>query len=122
MRNAMAEVVLVKIAIHPNALAPEALVVLRTGQRSEKEEFENVDRQFALDDFNIAQDRLLTVTGEAEDIARADDCAVLAPFLQHGAIVGNLVLSLLGADQIVGVDVLEPDEHAPGAAFGRLLE
>src|SRR5580704_6151212 len=45
-----------------------------------------------------------------------------APFLQHDAIFGDLVLPLLGGDEILGVDVLKPDEDAPRSRLGRLLD
>ena len=53
--------------------------------------------------------------GKAEDVAGVGQGAVGAPLLQHHAIFGDLVLALLGGDQILWVDVLEPDEHAPDA-------
>jgi hypothetical protein len=36
---------------------------------------------------------------------------VLAPFLQHLPVVGDLVLAFLGWDEIVRIDVLQSDEH-----------
>ena len=86
-------------------------MVLRTGQRRENEEFQDVERQFALDDLDIAQDRFLGVAGKADDVAGIGDGAGLAPCLQHRAIFGDAVLPLLGAQQILRVDVLQPDEH-----------
>ena len=64
----------------------------------------------------------LVSAGKAEDIAGIGDGAVLAPFLQHLAIFGDLVLPFLGRDQVVGVDVLEPDEDAAHAGLCRLLD
>ena len=98
------------------------LVVFRAGQRRQEEEFEDVERQLALDDLDVAQDRFLGVGREAEDVAGVGDGAVVAPLLQHLAVFGDLVLPLLGGDQIVGIDVLEPDEHAPHAGLRRLLD
>src|SRR5262249_40319227 len=69
-----------------------------------------------------AQDRFLGVAGKAEDVARIGDGAVVAPFLQHLAIFGDLVLALLGADQVVRIDVLEPDEDPAHAGARRLLD
>ena len=103
-------------------LAGENLVVLRSGQRRQEEEFQNIDRQFALDDLDIAQDRFLGVGGKAEDVAGIGDGAVVAPLLQHLAVFGDLVLPLLGGDQVVRIDVLQPDEDAPHAGLGRLLD
>src|SRR5277367_1989565 len=45
-----------------------------------------------------------------------------APLLQHDAIFGDLVLPLLGGDEILGVDVLKPDEDPPRSRLGRLLD
>ena len=122
VRDAVIEVVFVHVGVHPDALGRERLVVLRSGQRRQEEKFENIDRQFALDDLDIAQDRFLAVGGEAENVAGIGDGAVVAPHLQHLAVFGDLVLPFLGGDQVVRVDVLEPDEGAPHAGFGRLLD
>ena len=78
-------------------LLEQDLVVLRARQRRQEEELEDVDRQLALDDLDVAQDRLLGVVGKAQNVAGIGDGAVLAPFLQHVAILGDLVLALLGA-------------------------
>ncbi len=97
-------------------------MILRARQRGEEEELQDIERQFALDDLDIAQNRFLAVAGKTEDVAGIGDGAVLAPFLQHLAIFGDLVLSLLGRDQIVGIDVLQTDEHATHAGLRRLLD
>ena len=59
----------------------------------------------------------LVSAGEAEDVAGQREDAALVPLLEHVAIFGDLVLALVGGEQIVRVDVLEPDEgaHHPGA-------
>ena len=44
------------------------------------------------------------------------------PGLQHLAVFGDLVLALLGGQQVVRVDVLQPDEHAVDAGPARLLD
>ena len=44
------------------------------------------------------------------------------PGLQHLAVFGDLVLALLGGQQVVGIDVLEPDEHAVDAGPARLVD
>ena len=62
------------------------------------------------------------VVGEAEDVARIGDDADPFPFEQHLAVLGDLVLPLLGGDQIGGIDVLEPDEHAGDAGASRLVD
>src|SRR3984957_8742269 len=58
MRDAMVEVVFVDVGVHPDALSEHLLVVFRSRQRREEEELENVEGQFALDDVDVAQDRL----------------------------------------------------------------
>ena len=47
---------------------------------------------------------------------------MIAPLLQHFPIVGDLVLPLLGGDQVVGIDVLQPDEHPPDTGLRGLLD
>ena len=122
MGDAMVEIVFVEIGIHPRAVLQQDLVVLRAGQRSQEEELEEVERQLALDDFDVAEDRFLGVARKAQDVAGIGGRAVLAPLLQHVAILGDLVLALLGRQQIVGIDVLKPDKDAPHAGLGRLLD
>src|SRR5262245_4881779 len=47
---------------------------------------------------------------------------MVAPFLQHLAVVGDFVLPFLGGNEIVGVDVLKPDEYPANTGFRRLLD
>ena len=121
MCHAVVEVVLVHIGVHPDVLFPESLVVFRARQRREEEQFEDVERQLAFDDFDVAQDRCLAVAREADDVTGAGDCAVIAPFLQHLPVVGDLVLPLFGGDKIVRIDVLKSDEHATDARLRGLF-
>ena len=122
MRHAVIEVVFVDVGVHPDPFLQQTLMILGARKRRQKEELENVERQFALDDLDVAQDRFLRVGRKAEDVAGVGQGAVGAPLLQHHAIFGDLVLALLGGDQILGIDVFEPDEHAPDARRGRLLD
>ena len=122
MRYPMIEIVLVHVGVHPDPLLPKNLVVLRSGQRSQKKQFENVERQFVLDDLDVAQDRLLGVTRESDDIAGTGDGAVVAPFLQQLPIIGDLVLTLLCRDKIVRINVLQSYEHSTNSRLGRLLD
>ena len=103
-------------------LLQKHLVVFRTRQRREEEELKDIERQFALDDLDVAKDRLLGVGRKAENIAGIGDGAGLAPFLNHFAILGDLVLPFLGGDQIVRVDIFEPDEDVANAGLRRLLD
>src|SRR5262245_64005806 len=56
------------------------------------------------------------------DVARIGDDAVLAPFLQHGTVFGDLVLPLLGLDQVVRIDVFQPEERPLDPRLRRLLD
>ena len=47
---------------------------------------------------------------------------MLAPLEQKLAIVGDVILLLLRRGQIVGIDVLKPDEHPLDAGRHRLLD
>ena len=46
----------------------------------------------------------------------------VAPLLQHLAIFGDLVLTLLGGEQVIWIDVLQPDEHTADAGLRRLFD
>ena len=59
---------------------------------------------------------------EAEDVAGEGHDADPLPLEQHLAVLGDLVLPLLGGDQIRRVDVLKADEHAGDAGAPRLLD
>src|SRR6516225_2140389 len=122
MADASIEIVFVHVGVHPDPLLPENLVVLRAGQGSKKKQFQNIERQLALDDLDIAQNRGPGITGEADDVAGAGDGAVAAPLLQHLPVVGNLVLALLRRNEVVRIDVLQPDEDTTHAGGGRLLD
>src|SRR6516225_5012685 len=122
MADASIEIVFVHVGVHPDPLLPENLVVLRAGQGSKKKQFQNIERQLALDDLDIAQDRGPGITGEADDVTGTGDGAVTAPLLQHLPVVGNLVLALLGRNEVVRIDVLQPNEDTAHAGGGRLLD
>ena len=47
---------------------------------------------------------------------------MIAPLLQHLAVLGDLVLPLLGCNEIVGVDVLKSDENAAHASLRRFFD
>ena len=47
---------------------------------------------------------------------------MLAPFLQHLPVVGDLVLAFLGRDEIVRIDVLQSNKYAADACLRRLLD
>ena len=118
MIDPMMEIVLAHIRVHPNALGGEHLVVLGAGQRRQEKEFQQVERQLTLDDFDVAADFFRGVLREAEDVARVGRGADVFPRLQHLAIFPDLVLPLLCRHQRVGIDVLEPDEYPVAAGAG----
>src|SRR6516165_54108 len=116
MRRAdMLQIVFVEIAIQRDAGSPQGPVVVGARQRREAEELQDVERQFLLDDRDVAPDRLGRVAGKSEDIASEREDAVRLPGKQHLAIFGDLVLPLLGGGRI---DVLEADE---GPGYSRTL-
>ncbi len=118
----MLEVELVQVRVDVDSLRHRLRVVLAAGQRGQDREFEDVERQLALDDLDALDQRFLRVVGEADDIAAIGDAAALAPLEQKLAIVGNVVLLLLRRGQIIGVDVLEADEYSLDARRHRLLD
>ncbi len=59
---------------------------------------------------------------EAEDVAGPGHDLLLAPGLEHLAILPDLVLPLLGAGKRFRIDVLKPDEHRVAARARRLLD
>src|SRR5262245_63792234 len=83
MRDAVVEVIFVHVRIHPAAVLQKHLVVFRTGQRREEEELEDIERQFALDDLDVAKDRLFGVRGKAKNIAGKGDGAELEHFMER---------------------------------------
>jgi hypothetical protein len=118
----MFEIELVQIRIDVDAGRDRLGVILAARQRSEDREFENVERQFALDDLDAADQRFRRVVRKADDIAAIGDAAVLAPLEQKLAIVGDVVLLLLRRGKVVGIDVLKADEHPLDARRHRLLD
>ena len=64
---------------------------------------------------------LRRVVREAQDVAGIGDHARSLPREQHVAILGDAVLPLLRLQQVVGVDVLQPDEHTRHAGTRGLF-
>src|SRR5215471_18738085 len=98
------------------------LVIGRAGQGGQHKRLKDIERQFALDDVDITEDRFLRVAGEPDDVAGAGDGAVFAPFLQHQPVFSDLVLVLLAGEQIVRVDVFKTDKDAANAGRHRLFD
>jgi SAM-dependent methyltransferase len=73
------EIVFVHVRVHPHALEVKLFVILRAGERREDEELQHVDRQLALDDFDVALDGLWRVGEKSENVPAIGDDAGLAP-------------------------------------------
>ena len=98
-------------------------MVFRTGQRGQVEQFQDIERQFVLDDFDIPQDRFLRVSWETDDISGAGDRRRgRATSAAVSLIVRDFVLPLLGGKQVVRIDVLQPDEDAADSGLRRLFD
>src|ERR1700747_1592889 len=95
-------------------------MILRAGQWCEAKEFDDIERQFALENRNILSDGFRRVAWKAKNIARERHDALVLPGQQHLAILGNFVLSFLGAQQVVRINILKPYEH-PGYAGALAL-
>src|SRR5262245_37676306 len=104
-------VICIEFRFHRNAFPPKDLMILRTGQRSQAEKLDNVERELPLYDRDITSDPVGGIRREAQDVARKRDDALRLPGKQHLAIFGDLVLALLRRDEIVRVDVLQSNEH-----------
>ena len=116
MRGAdMLKIVLVHVALHRDAARDQLLVVLRSWQRRQDEELQAIDRQFTFDDLDVVLDRGNGVLGKAQDVAAESDDPSGAPGLQHLPVLADLVLPLLGVQQVAGIDRLQPNED-PRAA------
>ena len=87
------------------------LVVLGTGQRRQIKELEQVDGQFPLDDLDVVNYRLGRVVRKTKNVTAIRHDPYMLPGEQHLAVIGDLVLAFFGAEQAVGVDVLEADEY-----------
>ncbi len=97
-------------------------MVLRAGQRRQAEEFQDVDRQLALDDLDVAPDRFRVVVGEAEDVAGDGEDTRLFAGQQKRPVIGDLVLPFLARLQRLGVDVFQADEDVVDAGAPRLVD
>src|SRR6202162_829841 len=89
------DIVSVEVRVHSDAVHPKRLVILRAGQWRQTEKLEKVDRQFFLDDRDIALDRLRCVRWKAKYIPRDGQNSLFLPGKQHLSIFGDLVLALL---------------------------
>src|SRR5262245_33110366 len=97
-------------------------MILRTGQRSQAEKLDNVEREFSLYDRDITSDAVGGIRREAQDVARKRDDALRLPGKQHLAIFGDLVLALLRRGEIIRVDIFQSNEHPRDAGPLRLRD
>ena len=74
------EIVIVEVAVHGRTLAPHDSVILRAWQRCQDRPLDDVKRQFALNDFDIASDRFGRVCWQAEYVSGIGENAVGLPF------------------------------------------
>ena len=121
-RRDMLQVVAVHVGVHLDAFEVQLLVVLRTGKRREVEKLQQVDWQLPLDEMDVADDRFGCVGGETENIAGIRDDPGIAPGLQHGPIFADEILAFFGGDEILGVDVFQPDKDLRDACLSRLVD
>ena len=68
------------------------------------------------------QHRFRRIAGESHDEAGIDEDAGILPRQQHLPIFGDLVLPLLGRQQVLRVDVFQPDIDAGDAGTRRLRD
>ena len=101
------EIVFVQVWVEVDARGVQLLMVLGARQRRQAEEFQDIDRQFLLDDLDVARDRFRRVGREAENVAGIGDDAMAPPRQQHLAVFPDLVLALLGAEERFRIDVLQ---------------
>ncbi len=97
-------------------------MIFRARQRRQIEEFEDVDRQFLLDDLDVAGDRFRRIGRKTENVAGIGHDFLRPPRQKHLAIFPNLVLALLRSHQGFGVDVLKPEEDSRAAGARRFLD
>ena len=114
-RGDVVEIVFVEIIVEWRAGAEQLEMVLGAGQRRQIEEFQQIDRQLALDDVDVVEDRFHRVVRKAEDVAGIGDDPLGAPGKEHLAIFVHAVLLLLSLQEVIGVDVFEPDKNALAA-------
>src|SRR6516164_5490710 len=97
-------------------------MVLRTGQGREKEKLQHVDRQFFLDDLDVPDDRRGGIVWEAHDVAAKSCNLGPLPGEHHFAVVGDLVLTFLGAEETIWVDIFQADEAPPDPGLCAFLD
>src|ERR1700756_2019727 len=106
MRGAdMLDIVLVEVRLHRDALLPENLMILRARQWRRAEELDDVERQFLLNDRDVAPDGLRRIRREAEDVSGKRENALRFPGEQHSSVFGDPVLPLFGGDKVVRIDI-----------------
>jgi hypothetical protein len=110
-RDPVVEVVFVDVRIHRNSGPVQALVILGSRKRRQVKKLQQLDRELALDHLDVVQDRFGGVVREAQDVAHKGQDAHVLEREQEPAVLGDLVLALLGAEEVLRVDVLEAEER-----------
>ena len=116
------EVVLVEVGSSARPARKKLQMILRARQRRQVEELQQSTGSSCLITSMSCRIEFDGVVREAEDVAGIGDDAGLLPGEQHLAVFGDLVLPLLGAEQVVRIDVLQPDENPLNAGARAFLD
>ena len=116
------ERIFVHVGVHPHPGLVELLMILAARQRSEVIEVDVVDREIALDRFDIPHQRFSGVVRKTDDVAASDDDVIFLPRQHHFAVIFDSVLPFLARFEIVGIDVFQTDEDVGGACRAHLFD
>ena len=108
----MLQIVFIEVRVKINASLVQTLVILGTRQRRQHMKLKQIQRQFTLDDPDVAHDGFPRVVRKAKNVPCKHRDPGLLPGQQHLAVFRDLVLLFPCAHQAVRVDVLESDEDA----------
>src|ERR1700735_1785311 len=82
---------------------------------------QQVDRQLSLQYADVVENRLRCLPWKPDNVACKNNRACLLPRQQHLAILRNLVLLLLRAQQASGIDAFKPDEYSAHTGASSFL-
>ena len=120
----MLQVVAIHIRVQRDALEIHFLVILRARQRRQDEELQDIDRQLALDDLDVALDAFRSIAGKAQDIAGRVMTLTRARPATSSRYSAMLVLTFLAASRFSGLMFSSPMKTArqpARAAFSMKL-
>src|SRR5258708_20474303 len=86
-------------------------MISRARQGRENEELEQIDRELTLDDPDITLDRGGRIAREPQNVAGISQHTHTVPFLQHRAVLGNLVLAFPRPFQRIRINPLQTDKN-----------